>query len=105
MNYAKVHEALRKVHSPEDAESIIQGFNDLEVQNLDKLKDVFATKQDLYDTREMLLDKINESEKRLSDKIDNKIDDKINKVYWFLIGQTAALIMLFLAILRLVDAV
>ncbi len=110
MNYAKVHEALRKVHSPEDAdrrsgETIVQGFNDLEVQNLDKLKDMFATKQDLYDTREMLVDKINESEKRLSDKLDNKIDDKINKVYWFLTGQTAVLVMLVLAIHRLVDVV
>ncbi|MEM9831679.1 MAG: hypothetical protein AAF944_13645 [Bacteroidota bacterium] len=43
-----------------DVETIIQGFNDLEVQNLDKPRDVFATKQDLYDTREMLIDKINE---------------------------------------------
>ncbi|MEM6840913.1 MAG: hypothetical protein AAF632_01700 [Bacteroidota bacterium] len=84
-----------------DVETIIQGFNDLEVQNLDKPKDVFATKQDLYATREMLIDKINESEKRVLDKI----DDKINKVYWFLIGQTTALIMLVLAILRLVDIV
>jgi len=102
MNYAKVHEALRKVHSPEDAdrrsgETIVQGFNDLEVQNLDKLKDMFATKKDVYDTREMLLGKISESENRLS--------DKINTVYWFLMGQTAVLVMLVLAIHRLVDVV
>ena len=34
-----------------------------------------------------------------------KIDDKINKIYWFLLGQTAILVALILANLRLVDIV
>jgi hypothetical protein len=73
-----------------DIEMIIQRFNDLEVQNLDKLKDVFATKEDLYKVKEDIVEKMN---------------SKIDKIYWFLIGQTAVLVMLVLAILRLVDIV
>jgi len=69
---------------------IIQRFNDLEVQNLDKLKDVFATKEDLYKVKEDIVEKVN---------------SKIDKIYWFLIGQTAVLVMLVLAILRLVDII
>ncbi|MEM9834598.1 MAG: hypothetical protein AAF944_28485 [Bacteroidota bacterium] len=109
MNYGRVYEALRKVHSPEYAgrrfgEVIIQGFSELEVQNLDKLKDIFATKEDLFSVKEELSVAKEEIKEDVRKEI-SRIDSKIDKIYWFILGQTTDLVLLFMAILRLTDVI
>ncbi len=90
MNTLTIYEALRPALGNDNAKAVadeIATANELDIQ---RLKEVFATKVEL-----------SEMERRLSDRI----GDKINKIYWFLLGQTAILVGLILAILRLVDVV
>lgn len=85
---------------PPEAETIVEEIASLEDQNIDRLKDIFATKEDLHrELRVLYTD--------LSNKIDNKIDglsestnSKIDKIYWFILGQTAIMVGIILAILR-----
>ncbi len=72
----------------------------LQDQNIDRLKEIFATKEDLHRELRVLYSD-------LSNKFDNKIDNlaenmnsKIDKIYWFILGQTAIMVGIILAILR-----
>lgn len=72
----------------------------MEDQNVDRLKEIFATKEDLHRELRVLYSD-------LSNKFDNKIDNhannmnsKIDKIYWFILGQTAIMVGIILAILR-----
>ena len=89
MNTVTIYEALRPALGNDNkaVADEIATANELDIQ---RLKEVFATKVEL-----------SEMERRLSDRI----DDKINKIYWFLLGQTAILVGLILANLQLVDVV
>lgn len=97
MEQTKLYKALTSRFSESEAQEIVAQIASLESQNLDRMKEVFATKDDL---RVLYKD--------LSSKIDNKIDkvdNKIDKIYWFILGQTVALVGLFMAILRLVQVI
>lgn len=90
MNTIKMYEALRSFLGDENAKVVVDEIANIRELDYAKLKEVFATKEDLHTS-------INSLERRLSDKID--------KIYWFILGQTAILVGLILAILRLVDLV
>ena len=90
MNTVTIYEALRPALGNDNAKAVageIATANELDIQ---RLKEVFATKVEL-----------SEVERRLSDRI----DDKINKIYWFLLGQKAILVGLILAVSWPVDVV
>ncbi len=83
-----------------EAETIVEEVASLEDQNIDRLKEIFATKEDLHRELRVLYSD-------LSNKFDNKIDNlaenmnsKIDKIYWFILGQTAIMVGIILAILR-----
>lgn len=90
MNTVTIYEALRPTLGNENAKTVANEIGSVRELDTQKMKEIFATKVEMA-----------EMERRLSDKI----DDKINKIYWFLLGQTAILVGLILAILRLVDVV
>lgn len=77
-----------------EAEAIVKEISSLENQNIDRLKEVFATKTELY-----------EMERRITQTLGDKLDSKIDKIYWFIIGQTTVMVGLILAILRIVKII
>ena len=68
----------------------------MEDQNIERLKKIFATKEDLHRELQTLSDRFDSKFDNLSDKVDSKID----KMYWFMLGQTAIMVGLMLATLR-----
>lgn len=94
MNTVNIYEALRPTLGNDNTKVVADEIGNVRELDVQKLKEIFATKVELKV-------ELSEMERRLSDKI----DDKINKIYWFLLGQTAILVGLILAILRLVDVV
>lgn len=94
MNTVTIYEALRPTLGNDNAKAVADEIANAKELDTQRLKEVFATKVELKV-------ELSEMERRLSEKI----DDKINKIYWFLLGQTAILVGLILAILRLVDVV
>ncbi len=72
----------------------------MEDQNIDQLKEVFATKEDLHRELRVLYSDLSDKIDRLSENTNNKIDSKINKIYWVILGQTAIMVGIILAILR-----
>jgi hypothetical protein len=94
MNTVTIYEALRPSLGEENAKTVANEIASIRELDVQKMKEVFATKAEMKEDLAAV-------ERRLSDKIDNKI----NKIYWFLLGQTAILVGLILAILRLVDVV
>ena len=94
MNTVNIYEALRPTLGNDNAKVVADEIGNVRELDVQKLKETFATKVELKV-------ELSEMGRRLSDKI----DDKINKIYWFLLGQTAILVGLILAILRLVDVV
>ena len=94
MNTVTIYEALRPSLGEENAKTVASEIANIRELDIQRMKEVFATKVEMKEELAAV-------ERRLSDKIDNKI----NKIYWFLLGQTAILVGLILAILRLVDVV
>ena len=94
MNTVVIYEALRPSLGDENAKTVASEIANTRELDTQKMREIFATKAEMKEELATL-------ERRLSDKI----DDKINKIYWFLLGQTAILVGLILAILRLVDVV
>ena len=94
MNTVTIYEALRPSLGEENAKTVANEIASIRELDVQKMKEVFATKAEMKEDLAAV-------ERRLSDKIDNKI----NKIYWFLLGQTAILVGLILANLQLVDVV
>jgi hypothetical protein len=90
MNQAHLYKILATRFDAAEAEDIVKEISSLENQNLDRLKEVFATKTELY-----------EMERRITDNISSKID----KIYWFILGQTTIMVGLILAILTIVKII
>lgn len=91
-----LYRALLSRFDAAEAETIVEEVASLEDQNIERLKDVFATKEDLHKELRVLYTD-------LSNKIDglsNSTNSKIDKIYWFILGQTAIMVGLILAILR-----
>ncbi len=72
----------------------------LENQNIDRLKEIFATKEDLHRELRVLYSDLSNKIDNLSLSTNSKIDSKIDKIYWFILGQTAIMVGIILAILR-----
>ena len=94
MNTVTIYEALRPSLGEENAKTVANEIASIRELDVQKMKEVFATKAEMKEDLAAV-------ERRLSDKIDNKI----NKIYWFLLGQTVILVGLILANLQLVDVV
>jgi hypothetical protein len=94
MNTVTIYEALRPSLGEENAKTVANEIASVRELDTQRMKEIFATKVEMREELAAV-------ERRLSDKI----DDKINKIYWFLLGQTAILVGMILAILRLVDVV
>ena len=95
-----LYRALLSRFDDKEAETIVEEVASLQDQNIDRLKEIFATKEDLHRELRVLYSD-------LSNKFDNKIDNlaenmnsKIDKIYWFILGQTAIMVGIILAILR-----
>ena len=79
----------------------------LQDQNIDRLKEIFATKEDLHRELRVLYSDLSNKIDNLSLSTNSKIDSlaestnsKIDKIYWFILGQTAIMVGIILAILR-----
>jgi hypothetical protein len=83
-----LYRALLSRFDPTEAETIVDEVASLNDQNIDRLKDIFATKEDLHKELRNLY---------------NDLSNKIDKIYWFILGQTAIMVGLILAILRMVN--
>ena len=94
MNTVTIYEALRPSLGEENAKTVANEIASIRELDVQKMKEVFATKAEMKEDLAAV-------ERRLSDKIDNKI----NKIYWFLLGQTAILVGLILAVSWPVDVV
>jgi hypothetical protein len=79
-----------------EAETIVEEVASLQDQNIDRLKEVFATKEDLHRELRVLYSDLSDKIDRLSESTSSKID----KIYWSILGQTAIMVGLILAILR-----
>jgi hypothetical protein len=90
MNQAHLYKILSTRFDAAEAEDIVKEISSLENQNLDRLKEVFAIKTEIY-----------EMERRITENISSKID----KIYWFILGQTTIMVGLILAILRIVKII
>jgi hypothetical protein len=88
-----LYRALLSKFDATEAETIVEEVASLESQNIERLKDVFATKEDLHKELRAL-------QHGLYTDLSNKIDTKVDKLYWFMLGQTAIMVGLILAILR-----
>ena len=117
-----LYRALLSRFDDKEAETIVEEVASLEDQNIDRLKEIFATKEDLHrELRVLYSDLSNKFDSKIdslangtNNKIDNlaestnnKIDhlaesmnSKIDKIYWFILGQTAIMVGIILAILR-----
>ena len=95
-----LYRALLSRFDDKEAETIVEEVASLEDQNIDRLKEVFATKEDLHRELRVLYSDLSDKIDRLSENTNNKIDSKIDKIYWFILGQTAIMVGIILAILR-----
>ncbi|MGB3851926.1 MAG: hypothetical protein WA958_18295 [Tunicatimonas sp.] len=106
-----LYRALLSRFDDKEAETIVQEVASLEDQNIDRLKEIFATKEDLHrELRVLYSDLSNKFDSKIdglaastNSKIDNlaaSTNSKIDKIYWFILGQTAIMVGLILAILR-----
>ena len=95
-----LYRALLSRFDDKEAETIVEEVVSLEDQNIDRLKEVFATKEDLHRELRVLYSDLSDKIDRLSENTNNKIDSKIDKIYWVILGQTAIMVGIILAILR-----
>ena len=95
-----LYRALLSRFDDKEAETIVEEVASLEDQNIDRLKEIFATKEDLHRELRVLYSDLSDKIDRLSESTSNKIDSKIDKIYWFILGQTAIMVGIILAILR-----
>ena len=95
-----LYRALLSRFDDKEAETIVEEVVSLEDQNIDQLKEVFATKEDLHRELRVLYSDLSDKIDRLSENTNNKIDSKINKIYWVILGQTAIMVGIILAILQ-----
>jgi hypothetical protein len=113
-----LYRALLSRFDDKEAETIVQEVASLEDQNIDRLKEIFATKEDLHRELRVLYSDLSNKIDNLASSTNNKIDglavstnskidslaestnSKIDKIYWFILGQTAIMVGLILAILR-----
>ena len=91
-----LYRALLSRFDAAEAETIVEEVASLENQNIERLKEIFATKEDLHRELQALSDRFDSKFDNLSSKVDSKMD----KMYWFMLGQTAIMVGLILAILR-----
>ncbi|MGB3850512.1 MAG: hypothetical protein WA958_11140 [Tunicatimonas sp.] len=94
MNTVTIYEALRPSLGEDNTKTVANEIASVRELDTQRMKEIFATKVEMREELAAV-------ERCLSDKIDSKI----NKIYWFLLGQTAILVGMILAILRLVDLV
>lgn len=83
-----MYEALRPAPGDDNAEVVVDEIAGIREIDINRLKEVFATKVELKEEIKAL---------------DHHLSGKIDKIYWFLLGQTAILVGLILAILRMVN--
>ena len=85
MNSVRMYEALRPALGDDNAQVVVDEIAGIRETDINRLKEVFATKVELKEEIKSL---------------DHHLSGKIDEIYW-LLGQTAILVGLILAILRI----